>query len=216
MPLPVRFRPIVPLTDEELYLFSSRNEVVWIEREANGDIHIKPITSTLVGAVSADVMCQLAQWVEREACGQVLAGAGFFLPDGSMLGPRIALVGPEKWSTVEDRKKDGPKRKDGFAHFVPDFVAEFNGPWDEPGEMDAKMRQWIANGVQVGWLINAVERAIVVYRSGVEPEHFADPSSVQGTGPIAGFELGAAGIWWIGQPMSDPSGTSMAGIDEYL
>ena len=142
MPLPIRFRPPTPMTDEELYLFSARNEVVWIEREANGDIHITPIASTLIGAVSAHVSRDLAQWVEREGKGELLAGSGFFLADGSMLGPRIALVSPEKWATIAHRETDG------FALFAPDFVVEFDGPWDEPGEMDAKMRQWIANGVE--------------------------------------------------------------------
>jgi hypothetical protein len=52
MPLPMRFRPSRPLTDEELYLFSATNEVAWIEREANGDISIRPISPTIVGAVT--------------------------------------------------------------------------------------------------------------------------------------------------------------------
>ena len=189
MPLPIRFRPPAPMTDEELFLFSARNEVVWIEREANGDIHITPISGTLVGAASADVMCDLSQWVERQGQGKLLAGAGFFLADGSMLGPRIALVSPEKWAAVAHRKKDG------FASFAPDFVVEFNGPWDEPGEMEAKMQQWIANGVEVGWLIDQEEKSVTVYRPGEEPEHLADPTSVQGDGPIAGFGLVMSRIW---------------------
>jgi hypothetical protein len=80
MPLPIRFRPPAPMTDEELFLFSSRNEVVWIEREANGDIHIKPIPGTLVGAASGDVVCDLSQWVEREGQGKLLAVPDSFSP----------------------------------------------------------------------------------------------------------------------------------------
>jgi Uma2 family endonuclease len=112
------------MTDEELLGFCERNEVLWIEREVNGDIHIKPIPGTLVGATSADVICALSQWVEREGQGELLAGAGFLLADGSMMGPRIALVSPERWATVAHREKDG------FARFAPDFVVEFNGPWE--------------------------------------------------------------------------------------
>ncbi len=189
MPLPIRFRPPVPMTDHDLYLFSSRNEVAWIEREANGDIHIKPIPGTLIGAVSANVSCDLAQWVEKEGRGELAAGAGFFLADGSMLGPRIALVSAEKRATVADREKDG------FAPFAPDFVVEFTGIWDEPGEMHAKMHHWIANGVGLGWLIDPIEKAVTIYRPGDQPEHLTQPTSVQGTGPVAGFELVMARIW---------------------
>jgi len=177
------------MSDEELYLFSSTNEVVWIEREANGDISIKPISPTLVAAASSDVAGELWRWLGDEGHGRLLAGAGFFLPDGSMFGPRIALVSPEKSAVIANREKDG------FAPFAPDFVVEFNGVFDESGEMARKMERWIANGVQLGWLIDPFEKTITAYRPGAAPEEHVNPSSVQGTGPIAGFELVLARVW---------------------
>jgi hypothetical protein len=57
------------------------------------------------------------------------------------------------------------------------------------------MEQWIANGAEVAWLIDPIEKAITIYRPGELPEPFANPSSVQGTGPIAGFELVLSRIW---------------------
>jgi Uma2 family endonuclease len=47
----------------------------------------------------------------------------------------------------------------------------------------------------VGWLIDPIEKSVIIYRPGDEPEHLAQPTSVQGTGPIAGFELVMARIW---------------------
>jgi Uma2 family endonuclease len=128
--------------------------------------------------------------LEREGRrGELLLGAGFFLPDGSMLGPRIALVSAEKCALMAGREKDG------FAPFAPDFVVEFDGVFDEPGDMARKMELWIANGVQLGWLIDPAERVITVYRPGTEPEEHVNPSSVQGTGPIAGFDLVLQRVW---------------------
>jgi hypothetical protein len=57
------------------------------------------------------------------------------------------------------------------------------------------MEMWIANGAEVAWLIDPLEKAVVIYRPGKQPEHLAQPTSVQGTGPIAGFELVLARIW---------------------
>jgi hypothetical protein len=54
------------MSDEELYLFSSTNEMAWIEREADGDITIKPISPTLVGAICADISYELSRWLEHE------------------------------------------------------------------------------------------------------------------------------------------------------
>jgi len=47
----------------------------------------------------------------------------------------------------------------------------------------------------VGWLIDPKEKCVTIYRSGEQPELLAQPTSVQGTGPIAGFELVLARIW---------------------
>ena len=59
----------------------------------------------------------------------------------------------------------------------------------------AKMEQWIANGVEVGWLIDPIEKTVTIYRPGDQPEPLDHPTSVQGTGPIAGFELVMSRIW---------------------
>jgi Uma2 family endonuclease len=189
MPLPIRFRPPAPMTDDELLVFCERNEVVWIEREANGDISIKPIPGTLVGGIKTDVAFDLHVWSELAGRGEVPVGVGFTLPDGSMLGAYITWLSREKLDRFaeEDRK--------GFPHVSPDFVVEIDGPFDEPGERQEKVKKWLANGVELIWLIDPKEKAVTIYRPGAEPEHLDHPTSVQGTGPIAGFELVMARIW---------------------
>ena len=54
---------------------------------------------------------------------------------------------------------------------------------------------WISNGVESAWLIDPQRCVVEVYRAGVEPEVHEDPSSVQGTGSVRGFELVMANIW---------------------
>jgi len=57
------------------------------------------------------------------------------------------------------------------------------------------MEQWIANGVQVAWLIEPETRAVRVYRPGESMEMFENPASVQGMGPVRGFELLMGRVW---------------------
>jgi len=57
------------------------------------------------------------------------------------------------------------------------------------------MEMWIANGVEVAWLIDPKRKMVVIYRGGAQPETFVDPSSVQASGIVAGFELVMARIW---------------------
>jgi Uma2 family endonuclease len=189
MPLPIRFTPPAPMTDEELLVFSARNEILWIEREANGDIHIKPIPGYKVGAIHMDVNCDFAQWSDADGRGEVFSNAGFSLPDGSMRGAYVAWMLNDKWKHLTKREREG------FAPVCPDFVVEIVGPYDELPDLHAKMEQWIANGAQVAWLIDPEEKSVSIYRPGDLPEHLVHPTSVQGTGPIAGFELVMARIW---------------------
>jgi Uma2 family endonuclease len=83
----------------------------------------------------------------------------------------------------------------GYPRFAPDFIVEVMSVFDDPAYLLRKMDQWIANGVQVAWLVHPTERAVTIYRPGGQPEHLAHPTSVQGTGPIAGFELVMDRVW---------------------
>jgi Uma2 family endonuclease len=84
---------------------------------------------------------------------------------------------------------------EGYASICPEFIIEIRSKSDSLAPLKAKMKQWIANGAEVAWLIDPIEKAITVYRPSAEPDHYANPTSVQGTGPIAGFELVLARIW---------------------
>jgi Uma2 family endonuclease len=163
--------------------------VLWIEREANGDISIKPIPGCLVSGISLDILVNFGRWSDSDGRGELFSNIGFSLPDGSMLGAYIAWLHKDKWNgfTEEERK--------GFPPVSPNFVVEIVGPFDEPGDRQEKVQKWLANGVQLAWLIDPLEKAVTIYRPGEQPELLTQPTSVQGTGPIAGFELVLARIW---------------------
>ena len=67
--------------------------------------------------------------------------------------------------------------------------------FDDPSYLRRKMDQWIANGVQVAWLIESDPRRVTIYRAGKAAEVLEDPTVVHGDGPVAGFELAMARIW---------------------
>jgi Uma2 family endonuclease len=57
------------------------------------------------------------------------------------------------------------------------------------------MEMWIANAAKVAWRIDPQRKVVEIFRPGDSPEELHDPSSVQGTGPVAGFELMMARVW---------------------
>jgi Uma2 family endonuclease len=80
---------------------------------------------------------------------------------------------------------------------LPDFIVELRSSTDRlpPLQVQAKMKQWIANGAEVAWLIDPTRKVVEIYRPGEQPEIHLNPTSVQGPGPIAGFELVMNRIW---------------------
>jgi Uma2 family endonuclease len=58
------------------------------------------------------------------------------------------------------------------------------------------MKEWLANGAQLGWLIDQETRTVEIYRQGRDhAEVLADPVAVSGEGPVEGFVLELPPVW---------------------
>jgi Putative restriction endonuclease len=61
--------------------------------------------------------------------------------------------------------------------------------------VEAKMVEWIENGVELGWILETAKRRVHIYRSTTEVEILENPDSVTGEGPLATFTLDLTRIW---------------------
>lgn len=188
--LPMRIRTKQPMTDEEFMRFCAENETVRVEREPNGELLIMSPSGSDTSRMNIRLGRILDEWAEGDGRGVAFeSNGGFTLPDGSVRAADAAWVELSRWMalTVSERAS--------FAPLCPDFVIELRSPSDHPKSLEEKMEQWMANGAQIGWLIDPVERTVVIYRQGDVPEILHDPTSVQGTGIVAGFELVMGRVW---------------------
>jgi len=188
--LPVRLIYDPPLTDDELLELSAGNDVVWIEREASGALYAKPIMDTINGARSSHLSGRLHMWAEKDGRGDRFGRAGFLLADGSMRGASCA-----SWVLEERMAALTEEQREKYAPLAPDFVVELLSSMDDPDYLRAKMDQWIANGVQVAWLIEPEDRRVTIYRAGEKPEVFEGPDRIVGSGVISGFEIEMTRVW---------------------
>jgi Uma2 family endonuclease len=188
--LPARVRPEIPMTDDDLFDFCQENELLRVERDANGDLLIMS-PSGLDGEVSnLDLATELNIWARQDGRGRSFGNnAGFTLPDGSMRSPDAAWTSWEKWNSVPlvERKK--------FGRLVPEFIVELRSETDRLRPLQAKMQMWIDNGVELAWLIDPERRVVEVYRLNEAPEAHENPTSMQGTGCISGFCLVMNLVW---------------------
>ncbi len=190
MELPIRLRLERPLTDLELMRFCTVNEMVRVERDANGELILMSPTGLEGSSWNSELITELNLWARQDGRGKVFdSNGGFTLPDGSMRAPDAAWVSWRRWNAVP---RDEQKR---YGRVSPEFVIEMRSESDRLSMLQEKMRLWIANGVELAWLIDPERKVVEVYRQGAEPEVNDQPTSVQGSGPVAGFELVLERIW---------------------
>jgi Uma2 family endonuclease len=187
---PVRLRFERPMTDEELMRFCAANEMVRVERDANGELILMSPAGGGAASRNSEITYQLVKWARETNSGNTFdSSAGFRLPDGSMRSPDAAWIAWPRWNALSE------KHKEEFPPICPEFVIELRSPSDRLPELQAKMRLWIANGAEVAWLVDPSRKAVEVYRPGREAEVVEGGSAVEGDGPIAGFVLELGRVW---------------------
>jgi Uma2 family endonuclease len=187
---PVRLRFERPMTDEELMRFCAANEMVRVERDANGELILMSPSGSGTGQKNSELIYQLAAWARETNSGVTFdSNAGFTLPDGSMRSPDAAWIAWPRWNALSKEEQDG------FAPICPEFVIELRSPSDSLSELQAKMQLWIANGAEVAWLVDPLRKTVEVYRVGREAELLEGGSVVEGDGPVEGFVLELGRVW---------------------
>jgi Uma2 family endonuclease len=188
--LPIRISQDRPVTDEELMRLSAENEPMRFERDANGEILVMTPSGSRTSRINSEITYLLTAWAREDGRGIVFdSNGGFSLPDVSVRAADAAWVQLSRWEALT------PDQQSGYAPLCPDFIIELRSPSDKLPSLQAKMAQWITNGAEVAWLIDPIDKAVTIHRPGDQPEHLAHPTSVQGTGPIARFELVMSRIW---------------------
>ena len=104
------------------------------------------------------------------------------------MGPDAAYITAEEAGAL--RRAD----LDHFLHLAPAFVIELRSKTDSLPALKEKMEQWIANGTQLGWLIDPNSRSAFVFEPGKE-QRLVQDTSIAGSGPVEGFVLDLVQVW---------------------
>ena len=190
LPIKLRFEPAIEMTDEQFAIFCELNKEVRIERTAEGAIELMPPTYSDTGAKELDVGADLKMWARSDGTGIAFgSSAGFTLPNGAMRSPDASWISSERLDALT------PEEKGGFARVCPDFVIELRSRSDRLSVLQAKMEEYMANGAQLGWLLDPLERQAHVYRPGAQAEILDNPDSLSADPELPGFTLDLTRIW---------------------
>ena len=189
-PLVLHLRPAIEMTAEEFFEFCQLNRDVRVERTAEGDLIVMPPTFAKTGARNAEITAQLQLWTKRDRSGVAFdSSTGFTLPNGATRSPGAAWVKRTRLARLT------PEQKEKFLPLCPDFVVELRSPSDPLKLVQSKMREYIANGARLGWLIDPLERRAYVYRRRRAVKRLDRPASLSAEPVLPGFVLDLSPIW---------------------
>ena len=172
-----RMSPPALLTADELqhvYVPDKRVELV------RGLLVVRELPGMRHARVAMDLALALGAHVRAAALGRVYAEAGFKLasnPD-TVRGPDVAFIRRDRIPDPEPT---------GFAHFAPDLVVEVISPGDRPGEVLAKVADWLSAGTRLVWVLDPGRRVARVYRDDGTEQILTADESLDGGDVVPGF-----------------------------
>lgn len=179
------FNDILVLSDEQFFQLCQRHPGVQFERSARGELIIMPPTGGISGNRNFGLTTQLGRWVEAnpELGLGFDSSTGFKLPNGANRAPDVAWVRRDRWNALD------LKQQETFPAIAPDFLVELRSRTDDLKILQAKMQEYIDNGVRLGILLNPQDQAVEVYQPGAAVQFLENPSTVDCGGVLPGFVL---------------------------
>lgn len=163
-----------------------------IERTAHGElVDVSPVGGE-GGSREADLIGDVIIWNRQAQLGKVFSSqSAFRLPFGSTRAADVAWVRQDRWDALT------PEQRIGFPPICPDFVIELRSQSISRGviqpqslsELRAKMTEYLASGLRLGWLINPHNQQVEIYREGQAVQMVSMPTVLSGEEVLPEFKL---------------------------
>ena len=189
-PIILKLSPLIEMDDNQFAEFCSQNRDLRIERTAAGELEIMAPAFSHTGHRQSKINYQLEGWTQRDGSGiAFVPPAGFTLPNGAIREPDASWISRTRLQALT------PEQRSGFYNICPDFVIELRSDTDRLSVLQAKMEEYIANGAQLGWLIDPQTTRVYTYRPNHEVEIIQNPDSISADPILPGFTLDLREIW---------------------
>ncbi len=176
--------PSLKLTDEEFEELVAVNQELRLELDAQGELIIMSPTGGETGNRNFEFYIDLGIWNRQNQLGKAFdSSTGFKLPNGATRSPDASWITIERWERLT------PQQRKKFLPLCPDFAVELVSESDDIEDTQAKMREYIENGLRLGWLIHPQEKQVEIYRPQVAVEVLNSPKSLSGEDVLPGFVL---------------------------
>jgi len=189
-PFMLRWKNPPNFSRAELVRFIENNDELEIERECDGSLLLSSGVTFKTTRDETEVLVRLWLWAEKDGTGEALGPTGRYeLPNRAWRGPDAVWISRERVGAVPAREIRS------VPHLVPDFVVEVRSKSNSLRRLKAKMEEYIANGVRLGWLLDEKNKVAYVYRPGAEVQVLKHATTLDASPELPGFILDLAPIW---------------------
>jgi Uma2 family endonuclease len=177
------------VSDDDFSALCVVNTDLRLERTAQGDLIVMTPAGSETGGRNARLTSRLVVWADADGEGTAFdSSAGFRFPNGATRAPDASWIRNDRWNAL------APEQKRRFAPICPDFAVELCSPSDERKTASAKMREYIDNGLRLGWLLDPDDGQVEIHRPGRPVEVLDRPATLSGEDVLPGFTLDLKGI----------------------
>jgi Uma2 family endonuclease len=177
------------ISPEDFWRLCGANPDLRLERTARGRLIVMAPAGSGTGMRNAYLTSRLVRWAEIDGTGVSFdSSAGFTFPSGLACAPDTSWILRERWNalTAEQQEK--------FAPICPDFVVELTSRSDTRSKVRRKMRDYLSQGVRLGWLLDPRSEEVEIFRPDREVQTLKRPATLSGEDVLPGFVLDLKGI----------------------
>jgi len=172
------------LGDDQLLRLFGDNEEFRFELSAKGELIIMAPATPKTDQRNVTLITRLRNWAEQDGTGQSFGNnAMFTLPNGAKRCPDASWIPNRRWDRLT------PEEKDSLTKICPDFVVELRSKSDRLTKIKEKMEEFMANGAQLGWLLDPQQNSATIYRPGRLPQEIEEPATLNGDPVLPGFRF---------------------------
>lgn len=183
------FVPQEPMSEDEFFDLCQRVDPLRLERDANGKITVMPPAGSYSSNRSLRIAKQLQDWADENEGAVSESSGGFTFPNGATRAPDAAWVSSDRLANLS------AETKEKFLPLAPDFAVEVRSQNDRREDLEAKMAEYVANGTQLGWLVDPYDETVTVYRDDGTVETHESPETLSADPVCPGFTCDLERVW---------------------
>ncbi len=182
------------VTTEQFDQLAFAEQLARMELTKDGELIVMSPTGGTAGRKNFNLYIDFGIWNRQTKLGQAFDSSTIFvLPNGARRSPDVSWIRLERWNQLTQAQQDG------FPPITPDFVIELVSLSDLKSQryedLQAKMAEYLENGVKLGWLIEPSAKTVEIYRVGQKVEILNNPQNLSGEDVLPGFVLDLSEIF---------------------